>query len=102
VIAAILGAGSAQKSLWPVDLYTDSQYVRQGITGWIMAGRRRLAHADKSRSRNCSIGKRLDAALKTHQVRWPWVKGHAGHGRERNAPTMGAGRRRHGAMKQRW
>ncbi len=62
-----------------VELVTDSQYLRQGITSWISGWRRRgwrTAAGDDVRNRD--LWERLDAALARHQVSWRWVKGHAG------------------------
>jgi ribonuclease HI len=63
-----------------VDLYTDSQYVRQGITEW-MAGwvRRHWKTAGGDPVKNRDLWERLLAATHRHQVRWHWVKGHNGH-----------------------
>jgi ribonuclease HI len=61
-------------------LYTDSTYVRNGITkwlpqwkrnGWLTSGREPVKNAD--------LWQRLEAAAATHDVQWEWVKGHAGH-----------------------
>ncbi|WP_312688770.1 ribonuclease HI [Kosakonia sp.] len=63
-----------------VVLSTDSQYVRQGITQWIHNWKKRgWKTADKKPVKNVDLWKRLDAALSQHQIRWEWVKGHAGH-----------------------
>ena len=61
-------------------LSTDSQYVRQGITQWIHNWKKRgWKTADKKPVKNVDLWKRLDAALGQHQIKWEWVKGHAGH-----------------------
>jgi len=63
-----------------VVLSTDSQYVRQGITQWIHNWKKRgWKTADKKPVKNVDLWKRLDAALSHHQIKWEWVKGHAGH-----------------------
>ena len=62
-----------------VALYTDSQYVRQGITSWIHGWRARgWLTADRKPVKNQDLWQRLDALNKAHQVDWHWVKGHAG------------------------
>ena len=63
-----------------VDIHTDSQYVRGGITGW-MAGWKRNGWrtADKKPVKNIELWQQLDAAAARHTIRWHWVKGHAGH-----------------------
>lgn len=63
-----------------VILSTDSQYVRQGITKWIHNWKKRgWKTADKKPVKNVDLWQRLDAALGQHQIKWEWVKGHAGH-----------------------
>jgi ribonuclease HI len=62
-----------------VDLYTDSQYVRQGITEWMTDWKRRgWKTAARKPVKNQDLWMRLDAAALRHRVRWHWVKGHAG------------------------
>ena len=62
-----------------VDLFTDSQYVRQGITAWMRNWKARgWRTADKSPVKNEDLWCRLDAARQRHEVKWHWVKGHAG------------------------
>src|SRR6266404_2707082 len=79
-LVAAISALEALKKPCMVDLYTDSQYLRQGITGWIHGWTRNgWRTADKRAVKNVDLCQRLDAALKTHDGRWHWVKGHAGH-----------------------
>ena len=62
-----------------VALHTDSQYLRQGITGWIHGWKRNgWKTADRKPVKNEELWKRLDAALGRHKIEWKWVKGHAG------------------------
>lgn len=62
-----------------VQLHTDSNYVRQGITEWLPQWRRRnWKTADKKPVKNQDLWQRLDAAAARHQIRWHWVKGHSG------------------------
>lgn len=58
---------------------TDSQYVRQGITKWIHNWKTWLENSRQKTSKNVDLWQRLDAALGQHQIKWEWVKGHAGH-----------------------
>jgi ribonuclease HI len=85
-----------------VDLWTDSQYVRQGITEWL-AGWKRNGWKTAARKpvKNDDLWKRLDEAQARHHVDWHWVKGHAGHteneevdglAREGMAPFLDAAR----------
>ena len=63
-----------------VELHTDSKYVMQGIEQWIHGWKARgWKTADKKPVKNEDLWKRLDAARARHDVRWRWVKGHAGH-----------------------
>ena len=63
-----------------VQLTTDSQYVRQGITQWIHNWKRNgWKTSQKKPVVNQDLWQRLDEALKDHQVEWHWVKGHSGH-----------------------
>jgi len=63
-----------------VDLHTDSKYVMDGITSWIHGWKARgWRTADKKPVKNDDLWKRLDAARARHEVKWHWVKGHAGH-----------------------
>lgn len=63
-----------------VELHTDSKYVMTGITEWIHRWKARgWKTADKKPVKNDDLWKRLDAARARHDVKWRWVKGHAGH-----------------------
>jgi ribonuclease HI len=62
-----------------VALHTDSEYVRQGITAWIHNWKKRgWKTADNKPVKNVDLWQRLDALAQSHQVKWHWVKGHAG------------------------
>ena len=63
-----------------VELYTDSAYLRNGITAWIHSWKRKnWRTADNKPVKNVELWKRLDAALGNHTIHWHWVKGHAGN-----------------------
>jgi len=63
-----------------VDLHTDSQYLRNGITTWIHTWKRNgWRTSDKKPVKNADLWQRLDAALGHHKIAWHWVRGHAGH-----------------------
>lgn len=63
-----------------VEISTDSQYLRNGITQWIHAWKRRgWRTADNKPVKNQDLWERLDALTQQHQVTWHWVKGHNGH-----------------------
>jgi ribonuclease HI len=61
-----------------IDLFTDSQYLRDGITKWLHNWKTRgWRTADKKPVKNEDLWRRLDEARKQHQVVWHWVRGHA-------------------------
>ena len=62
-----------------VELYTDSTYVRKGITEWIHSWKRNgWRTADKKPVKNMDLWLALEQAIQLHEVRWHWVKGHSG------------------------
>ena len=78
-LMAAIRALEALKRPCAVDLHTDSQYVRGGVTGWINGWKRNgWKTADKKPVKNVDLWQRLDAAHANHEVKWHWVKGHAG------------------------
>jgi ribonuclease HI len=79
-LLAAISALEALKRPCSVDLYTDSEYLRGGITGWIKNWKKNgWRTADKKPVKNIDLWQRLDKALARHDMRWHWVKGHAGH-----------------------
>lgn len=84
-LMAAIQALEALKSACKVDLTTDSQYVRKGITEWMANWKKRgWKTAAKKPVVNQDLWQRLDNATVRHQIRWHWVKGHSGHpGNER-------------------
>ena len=63
-----------------VKLYTDSIYLKDGITKWIHTWKaREWKTASKKPVKNKDLWIRLEAAMEVHQIEWCWVKGHAGH-----------------------
>jgi ribonuclease HI len=63
-----------------VRLYTDSTYLRNGITSWLAKWKRNSwMTAEKKPVKNADLWRRLDAAAARHEVEWLWIKGHAGH-----------------------
>ena len=72
-----------------VDLYTDSTYLRDGITKWIHGWKRNgWKTAAKKPVKNAELWKRLETALEGHDIRWHWVKGHAGHPENERADAL--------------
>ncbi len=78
LMAAIEALG-ALKEPCRVELYTDSRYVRDGITRWLPGWRRRgWRTAGRKPVKNQDLWTRLDDLVRRHEVDWRWVKGHAG------------------------
>lgn len=62
-----------------VDLYTDSEYLKRGITEWMPRWKQRNWRRKGGQLANLDLWQTLDAALERHQVTWHWVRGHAGN-----------------------
>ena len=74
-----------------VHLYTDSTYVRDGITRWLPRWRSNFWQTRaKTPVKNADLWRALDAAVKEHDVTWFWVKGHAGHEGNERADRLAA------------
>jgi ribonuclease HI len=72
-----------------VNLYTDSTYVRNGITKWVLNWKRNgWLTAAKQPVKNADLWKLLDEAAVRHEVVWHWVKGHAGHPENERADRL--------------
>ncbi|EPY02125.1 ribonuclease HI [Magnetospirillum fulvum] len=72
-----------------VDLYTDSQYVKKGMTEWLRGWKARgWKTADKKPVKNDDLWKALDAAAARHDVAWHWVRGHDGHPENERADAL--------------
>lgn len=84
-LQAAIAAFQLLKRPCAVELFTDSDYLRQGITRWV-AGWKRNGWRTQQREpvKNQDLWRELDTLIIPHQVRWRWLKGHAGHaGNER-------------------
>jgi ribonuclease HI len=78
-LTAVIEALGSLKRRCTVVLYTDSVYVRDGITSWIHNWKQRgWKTADKKPVKNEDLWRQLDEAAAPHDVTWRWVKGHAG------------------------
>ena len=72
-----------------VVLWTDSNYLKQGITSWIDGWKRNgWRNAAKEPVKNRDLWERLDAARARHRVTWRWLKGHAGHALNERADAL--------------
>ena len=96
---AAIEALDALKAPSDVALYTDSNYLRGGITSWIKGWKKNgWRTADRKPVKNAELWERLEKAAERHTVSWHWVKGHVGHddneradelAREGMAPFLG-------------
>lgn len=78
-LRAAIEALNALNRTCDVDLHTDSQYVRGGITGWIHNWKKNgWKTANKKPVKNVELWQDLEEAMSRHRVEWHWVKGHAG------------------------
>lgn len=72
-----------------VELLTDSQYVKQGITTWLAGWKRRnWRTANGQPVKNQDLWERLDALVRKHEVEWFWVRGHTGHAENERADGL--------------
>ena len=79
-LLAAIEALAALKEPCHVELWTDSQYLRDGIDRWVAGWKRNgWRTREKKPVKNEDLWRRLDALCVRHQIVWRWVKGHAGH-----------------------
>jgi ribonuclease HI len=88
-LKAAIEALAALKKPCRVALYTDSNYVRSGITEWLPAWRARgWRTADKKPVKNKDLWEELSALAAKHEVSWHWIKGHSGHPENERADEL--------------
>jgi len=88
-LTAVIKALESLKRACHIELYTDSQYVRNGITVWMRDWKRRgWKTADRKPVKNQDLWQRLDELAAGHEVHWHWVKGHAGHTENERADEL--------------
>ncbi|MCK5296034.1 MAG: ribonuclease HI [Alphaproteobacteria bacterium] len=79
LMAAIAGFEKLKRPC-EVTIYTDSTYVKDGITKWVFSWKKNgWKTASKKPVKNVDLWKRLDEATSRHKIEWVWVKGHSGH-----------------------
>jgi len=84
-LTAAIRALAALKRPCDVALYTDSQYLRSGITEWLEQWKQRnWRTSDRKPVKNVDLWQALEAEIQRHRIEWHWVRGHAGNpGNER-------------------
>jgi ribonuclease HI len=88
-LMAAIAALEALKRPCTVELHTDSQYLRLGITQWLDGWKRNgWRTAARQPVKNEGLWKRLDEAARRHRIEWHWVKGHAGHDENERADEL--------------
>lgn len=88
-LTAAIEALNALKEPCIVELTTDSQYVKGGITGWINGWKKNgWKTANKKPVKNVELWQALDEAVQRHTVNWHWIKGHAGHEENERADEL--------------
>ena len=88
-LTAAIKALSQLKQPCNVILTTDSKYVKQGITEWLNKWEKNgWKTTTKKPVKNIELWKELNAATKRHNIKWKWVKGHAGHPENELADTL--------------
>jgi ribonuclease HI len=88
-LMAAIAALEALKRECRVELHTDSQYLRNGITEWITGWKANgWKTAQKKPVKNADLWQRLDEARRRHNVSWHWVRGHDGHAENERAHEL--------------
>lgn len=79
-LTAAIKALEALKRPCTVALYTDSQYLRQGMTEWLVQWKKKgWRNSKKEPVKNADLWQKLDELSFQHQIQWHWVRGHSGH-----------------------
>ena len=88
-LLAAIRAIESIKETCEIDLYTDSKYVKQGITEWIIKWKKNgFKNSKKKPVINSDLWVQLDDLTSKHKVNWFWVKGHAGHQENERADEL--------------
>ena len=87
-LKAALEALLAMETSEEIALYTDSEYLKRGITEWMPNWKARNWKRKKGKLANVDLWKALDAALENRSVSWHWVRGHAGHPENERADRL--------------
>jgi len=88
-LTAAIEALSALSKAYEVDLFTDSNYLRQGMQSWIINWKKKNWRNSKNEAvKNADLWKKLDDLAKYHSITWHWVKGHSGHPENERADAL--------------
>lgn len=88
-LMAVIVALESLKRPTCIEITTDSQYVKRGVTEWMSRWKRNgWLTAGRQPVKNRDLWERLDGALTPHQVRWHWVRGHTGHAENERADRL--------------
>ena len=88
LMAAIRALESLKRGC-KVNLTTDSEYLRKGITEWLDQWKQRgWRTAAKKPVKNVDLWQRLEQAIEEHEIQWHWVKGHSGHDENERADQL--------------
>lgn len=92
-LMAVIEALKALKTKCNITLYTDSKYVMNGVTEWLDNWKKngwKTAHK-KNEVKNIDLWQTLDTLTQRHEIRWAWVKGHAGHPENERVDALARG-----------
>lgn len=88
-LSAVIYGLAALKESCIVDIVTDSQYVKNGLTLWMPKWKLNSWRNSTNKTvKNLDLWQRLDEEVKRHQVKWHWVKGHSGHPENERADEL--------------
>lgn len=88
-LTAAIQALNALKRPCEVELFTDSQYLRLGMTTWLAGWKKKgWRNARNEAVKNADLWQQLDELARVHHITWHWVKGHAGHPENERADAL--------------
>lgn len=79
-LQAAISALASLKEACEIEFFTDSQYLRKGISEWVAGWKKKgWVSTQKKPVKNDDLWRRLDVLASGHQINWRWVRGHSGH-----------------------
>ncbi len=86
---AVIESLATLKKPSDIDLYTDSVYVKDGVTKWLEGWKaKNWRTASKKPVKNQDLWERIDSEIARHLIEWHWIKGHAGHPENERADEL--------------